>query len=97
MTAFNFLQEWYSANCNGDWEHQYGVKINTLDNPGWEVVIDLADTKAENLEIEYKLYQETADDWYGYSIENGVFKAAGDPTKLGMLFKIFKDSVTKHT
>ncbi|GHB54781.1 hypothetical protein GCM10010331_48120 [Streptomyces xanthochromogenes] len=29
------LQSWYSAQCNGDWEHEWGIKIDTLDNPGW--------------------------------------------------------------
>lgn len=28
------LERWYAAQCNGDWEHTYGVKIGYLDNPG---------------------------------------------------------------
>jgi hypothetical protein len=40
-----WLAEWYIKNCNGDWEHQYGVKIETLDNPGWHVEIDLIGTR----------------------------------------------------
>ncbi|MFD5200063.1 Imm53 family immunity protein [Streptomyces sp. NPDC058375] len=28
------LQGWYSAQCNEDWEHEWGGKIETLDNPG---------------------------------------------------------------
>jgi hypothetical protein len=28
------LQTWYTEECNGDWEHQFGVDIGTLDNPG---------------------------------------------------------------
>jgi hypothetical protein len=31
----NELQVWYGAQCNGSWEHTYGIKIETLDNPGW--------------------------------------------------------------
>jgi hypothetical protein len=38
------LSHWYQAQCDGDWEHSYGVKIDTLDNPGWTVSIDLAGT-----------------------------------------------------
>lgn len=30
------LCSWYSQKCNGDWEHSYGVSIDTLDNPGGE-------------------------------------------------------------
>jgi hypothetical protein len=42
-----WLQNWYAAQCDGDWEHSYGVQIETLDNPGWYVVINLADTPLE--------------------------------------------------
>jgi hypothetical protein len=38
------LQDWYRSQCDGDWERQYGIKINTLDNPGWQVQIELNDT-----------------------------------------------------
>lgn len=43
-SALRRLSEWYAAQCNGDWEHAYGVKIETLDNPGWLVTIDLTGT-----------------------------------------------------
>ncbi len=35
--ALSRLQRWYSAQCDGDWEHGLGVRIETLDNPGWMV------------------------------------------------------------
>ncbi|OAX48412.1 hypothetical protein gpAD87_09590 [Paenibacillus sp. AD87] len=44
MNTLKWLQNWYLENCNGDWEHSYGVKIDTVDNPGWSVEIDLTDT-----------------------------------------------------
>ncbi|MGW1432997.1 Imm53 family immunity protein [Streptomyces sp. NPDC002431] len=43
----DWLQGWYSAQCDEDWEHEWGVRINTLDNPGWSVRIDLEDTDLE--------------------------------------------------
>ncbi len=39
------LQRWYASYCDQDWEHSYGVKIETLDNPGWLVHIDLERTR----------------------------------------------------
>ena len=48
------LEKWFAENCNGDWEHQGGLKIGTLDNPGWMVRLDL-DT------IEHK-FDETVSD-----------------------------------
>jgi len=45
MDSLSRLQEWYRSHCNEDWEHTYGIRIDTLDNPGWIVVIDLAETE----------------------------------------------------
>jgi hypothetical protein len=28
------IEQWYKSNCNGLWEHQFGLRIETLDNPG---------------------------------------------------------------
>ena len=41
------LEEWYARQCNGDWEHHYGVRVETIDNPGWRVRIDLAETRKD--------------------------------------------------
>ena len=38
------LERWYSAQCNGDWEHTYGLTIETVDNPGWYFKVELTDT-----------------------------------------------------
>ncbi|MFI6740322.1 Imm53 family immunity protein [Nonomuraea sp. NPDC050451] len=44
MSALAFLQSWCSSCCDDGWEHTYGGTISTLDNPGWRLKIDLADT-----------------------------------------------------
>jgi len=49
MGLIEQIQAWYAAQCNGDWEHQYGISIDTLDNPGWCVTIDLTRTSLENV------------------------------------------------
>jgi len=41
------LQAWFLAHCNDDWEHNNGVTITTLDNPGWWIEIDLTHTELE--------------------------------------------------
>ena len=41
MDILQDLAKWYTAQCNGEWEHSCGLKIDTLDNPGWIVTIDL--------------------------------------------------------
>jgi hypothetical protein len=41
------LQKWYESQCNGEREHQHGISINSCDNPGWWVKIDVAGTSLE--------------------------------------------------
>ena len=41
------LQLWYSRQCDGDWEHGLGIRIESLDNPGWSVRIDLKGTNLD--------------------------------------------------
>lgn len=41
------LQEWLASQCNGQREHESGIDISTIDNPGWRVSIDLNDTELE--------------------------------------------------
>ncbi|RRJ95187.1 hypothetical protein Ga0100231_013590 [Opitutaceae bacterium TAV4] len=44
-SALQRLSEWYASQCDGDWEHSYGFKISTLDNPGVAIEIDLFGTR----------------------------------------------------
>lgn len=41
---FEDIQAWYAELCNGDWEHGYGVHVETMDNPGWSLRINLSET-----------------------------------------------------
>ncbi len=38
------LTRWYSSQCDGDWEQEWGVRIETLDNPGWLLKVNLIGT-----------------------------------------------------
>lgn len=89
-SLIQWLQEWYKNNCDGDWEHQHGVDIKTLDNPGWNIAIDLRETDLSELEITYELVKKSEDDWYGVSIEKSRYESLGDPSKLELLLEIFR-------
>ncbi len=47
MSALKWLEQWYAEQCDGVWEELYGITIQTLDNPGWDVTIQLIGTKYE--------------------------------------------------
>ncbi|HXC35964.1 MAG TPA: immunity 53 family protein [Candidatus Acidoferrales bacterium] len=83
------LQRWYLSQCNGDWEHGYGVEIGTLDNPGWHVVVNLTDTPlAEKQFTEVKkLEHET--DWIQCRVHDGKFEGHGGPLMLEEILRVF--------
>jgi len=91
MDMIDWLQKWYLSRCDEDWEHEYGVHIDTLDNPGWSVIIDLSNTEIEDLEIQYTLTEKSDVDWIGYSILNKTFKGVGGPQKLNSIISLFKE------
>jgi hypothetical protein len=89
MDAISLLESWYSAQCNGEWEHGYGVKINALDNPGWRLVIDLRATSAESRSLNHSDIERTDDDWVHYWVENCQFNAACGARNLSEAIEIF--------
>ena len=91
MDLIDWIQDWYKSNCNGDWEHSYGVSIDTLDNPGWSVKIDLKNTKWENLKLDPKQVEKNEEDWYYVKIQNFSFQSACSPNNLKIVLNIFKN------
>ena len=90
-TALAELQDWYAAQCNGDWEHSFGVVIETLDNPGWSVVIDLDETPLA-CRARPPLKQHVSEqDWLDVQISDAKFVAAGDPMKLLQILTAFDE------
>jgi len=89
MTSLERLENWYSSRCNGDWEHQYGIEIGTLDNPGWLIKIDLTGTKGESKTLDRMKLERTENDWLQYWVENRKFNAACGPKNLSEMIDIF--------
>ena len=90
MDILKWLENWYSSNCDGDWEHLYGIKIGTLDNPGWSVEINLLETVLEDRGFERIKIDNSDDDWVFCWVEEGKFNGAGDPGKLTVILEIFR-------
>ena len=87
MGALERLQRWYLAQCDGEWEHAYGVEIGPLDNPGWTLKIDVKETPPfARLET-----HRTEDDWVVCWIEEDAFHAACGPLNLEEALEVFLD------
>jgi hypothetical protein len=97
VDVFEKLQAWYVLQCNGAWEHEYGISIDTMDNPGWSVSIDLTDTSLEKKvfkEVRYTSDSQTdwyaSDlDWYRCEVKDGKFLGFCGPKHLAALISTF--------
>lgn len=85
-----WLQEWFAGRTNGDWEHCFGIKIETLDNPGWRVTIDLAETSLVNRPFASIKEEIDALDWVTCSVQDERFDALCSPKNLGKVIAIFR-------
>ena len=87
----SWLSDWYKSNCDGYWEHSYGINIGTLDNPGWRVDIDLVDTYLEEIQFEsVHIYVDNLN-WIHCSVVDGIFRGRGSIDKLEKILKIFRE------
>jgi hypothetical protein len=90
-SSLDWLTHWYEQQCDGQWEHSYGVTIDTLDNPGWALKIDLSDTPQDGQAMErltHNMDHET--DWWTCWTENNQFHGAGGPGQLAALVETFR-------
>ena len=89
MNSLQKLQEWYIARCDGLWEHSSGIRIVTLDNPGWRMTINLADTEFETMGFTAVDDEKSEDDWIQCWKDAEGFQAAGGPRNLEEMIGVF--------
>jgi hypothetical protein len=95
MSILARLQLWYTHQCNGVWEHSSGVVIESCDNPGWWVKVNLLGTPLQG-----RAFREIAEGvnaqrfalrpiWLSCRVEGDTWHGAGDETKLERILEIF--------
>ena len=91
------LSRWFAAHCDGEREHHHGISIESTDNPGWWVKIDLAGTRlatrpfteiAEGVDAGR---HPRADAWLTCYVVGNVWNGAGDPARLDEILQRFLD------
>ena len=87
--SLSTLERWYASQCNGEWEHGYGVRIDTLDNPGWHVHIGLHGTKKQDASLAKVSINRSQNDWMIYGFEKQEFQVACGPENLSEAIDIF--------
>lgn len=88
-----WLEGWYRDQCDGEWEHTHGVDIDTLDNPGWSLKIDLAGTALANTQAFEE--QDDSHDGPGWfrvwvDVEAATFNGVGGPSALSVILERFR-------
>lgn len=92
--ALHQLQAWVKMQCNGDWEHSNGISIQSCDNPGWWVKIDLKGTALEGKPFAM-IKRGDVDSldpqppWLHCYVEGCVFNGAGDVESLETILELF--------
>lgn len=88
--TLTWLQAWHAMRCDGDWEHGYGVRIETLDNPGWSVRIELAGTDWATQALDRTETHRSEHDWLVVWKEGAEFHASTGPLNLGEALHAFR-------
>ena len=80
--ALKRFQRWFAEHCDGGWEHQEGVEVATLDNPGWRLTISLDGTELHERPFDRLRVERAEDDWIQAWVESGKWNAACGPLNL---------------
>lgn len=91
IDELTWLQDWYLAQCDGDWEHEFGVEIGTLDNPGWHIEVDLVRTRLEGAPFPPAKVERTVADWFFCEVADGKFKASCGPRNLAEVIGVLRN------
>ena len=95
MSTLARLEAWFTRLCDGAWEHSWGVHIESCDNPGWWVKINL-----QNTPLQARAFTEIAESvdaerfalgprWLSCHVEGDTWHGAGDETKLERILEVF--------
>ncbi len=95
MTDLEWLCDWFDKQCDGDWEHEFGIAIGTLDNPGWSLRIDLTNTSMADAPLA-PLAVEDGDRWMRLwkDASPAIFHGACSPTMLPETLARYREWVT---
>jgi hypothetical protein len=86
----DWLESWLAQQADGEWEHSYGIRIESLDNPGWAVSIDLEGTPLATKPFGMVHIAKGERDWLTCSVREGKFEGFGDPSKLRVILGLFQ-------
>jgi hypothetical protein len=91
----SWIEDWYCSQCDGRWEHDYGLKIDTIDNPGWSLTVDLTRTPKESAAASETKIERSDTDWVHYFVREARFEALGGARNLREMLCLFRNWMMK--
>lgn len=93
-SIIQWLQDWTKSQIDGDWEHELGISISMLDNPGWILSADVSNY-GDFLKETKPLGRDNDVDWIDFEIrviaKTYVYiEIFGDISKLNKILYSFK-------
>lgn len=93
-SIIQWLQDWTKSQIDGDWEHELGISISMLDNPGWVLSADVSNY-GEFLKETKPLGRDNDVDWIDFEVrviaKTYVYiEIFGDISKLNKILYSFK-------
>jgi hypothetical protein len=96
-SPLDYLVEWFSQHCDGDWEHDLGITIATLDNPGWSVDVRIADTDLEGPSTDWHKDETNENTWVHWRSTGQMFEARCGPDDLTRALAAFRSFASGAT
>ena len=90
MELFSWLEDFLLKNSDGEWEHGEGIQIQSLDNPGWSVVIDLTGTDLKDSHFSEVNRTLSEHNWLICRKDDAVFQGFGGPANLTQILSVFQ-------
>lgn len=91
LNELMWLQKWYFSQCDGDWEHIYGINIQTINKPGWLLSIEIEQTELETKPFNTISADISGDDWMNCYLEKNIFHGCSSPRNLSKMLRIFRE------
>lgn len=93
-SIIQWLQDWTKSQIDGDWEHELGISISMLDNPGWILSADISNY-GDFLKETKPLGRDNDVDWIDFEVrviaKTYVYiEIFGDISKLNKILCSFK-------
>jgi hypothetical protein len=88
-----WLINWYSQQCDGDWEHSFGIEISSMTNPGWGITVSVQETELKDKIFQEIDLQRSDEDWVFCRVKKGFFEGRCGTFNLVEVLQIFKEWV----